>query len=266
MMAGTASPLHVEVLGQGAPVVMLHGWGMHSGLLRPLAEHLAATRSVALVDLPGHGESRGFVQFADLASHVDYLVTQLAPLLEQGVTLIGWSLGGLLAQAMALQYPQYIRRLILLCSTPCFVQRPDWTCALEAQVLQRFAAGLEHDAQATLTRFLALQFMAAQNPKENLRQGRALLFNRPQPQVGALQQGLYLLEHTDLRARVASITCPSLVINAEHDTLVPPAAGQFLAEAIPAGRGVLIKDAGHAPFLSHSERVNYFLGRFMHAN
>lgn len=264
MMAHAYPPLYAEVIGNGRPVVMLHGWGMHSGLFKPLAHHLASSHSVALVDLPGHGESAAYEHFADLSRHANYLVTQLSSLFAQGVTLVGWSLGGLLAQAIALAYPQYVRQLILVCSTPCFVQRTDWSCAVEVQVLQRFATDLQHDIQATLTRFLALQFMTGQNPKENLRRARDLLLTRPQPRPDVLQQGLHLLESSDLRAQVRAITCPTLIVNAEHDTLVPAAAAQFLAETIPGGRCVIVKGAGHAPFLSHANIVNSFLDRFIH--
>jgi pimeloyl-[acyl-carrier protein] methyl ester esterase len=264
MIEPSPATLHVELYGNGRPIVLLHGWGMHGGVFKPLGEHLAQANTVAAVDLPGHGESARYDQFADLSQHCGYLVEQLSGLLREEVTLIGWSLGGLLAQYIALQYPQYVKKLVLLCSTPCFRWSEDWSCAMEAGVLAGFAADLMRDYQTTLSRFLGLQFMGAQNQKENLRRARELVFARPQPQRDMLQQGLHLLETTDLRPQSKAIRCPTLIINAERDSLVPSAAGQYLAEKLPDARCVIIKGAGHAPFLSHRDVVTHFLNRFIH--
>ncbi len=263
MKTAVASGLHVEHYGQGQPVVMLHGWGMHAGVFQPLGKQLAQEHHIAAVDLPGHGDSSGFDQFADIAQHADYLMARLSGLFREGVTLLGWSLGSLLAQYIASQYPEYIKKLILFCSTPCFRQRQDWPCAIEDKVLTGFAADLMQDYQGTLTRFLALQFMGAQNPKENLRQARELVFAKPPPQREMLQLGLQLLETCDLRDQLDAIHCPVLIINGERDALVPTSAARFLVEHLNNSRGVIIKGAGHAPFLSHRENVRYFVERFL---
>jgi len=264
MMVVESAPVHVELYGSGRPIVLLHGWGMHGGVFKSLAEHLAAKHSVVAVDLPGHGESVAYDRFADVTRHAEYLVQQLSSLLQEGVTLVGWSLGGLLAQAIATHYPHYIKKLILFCGTPCFRQQANWTCAVEDRVLSGFASDLVRDYQGTLSRFLALQFMGAQNPKENLRRARELVFARPQPRRDMLQQGLQLLETCDLRAQLNAIQCPTLVINGERDTLVPTAAAQYLADHLTHARCVIIKGAGHAPFLSHRDTVTSFLDRFIH--
>ncbi len=52
------SALHVEVIGRGPPLVLLHGWAMHGGVFAPLVERMQATRTLHIVDLPGHGDSR----------------------------------------------------------------------------------------------------------------------------------------------------------------------------------------------------------------
>jgi pimeloyl-[acyl-carrier protein] methyl ester esterase len=256
--------LHVDYSGKGRPLVLLHGWGMHGGVFKTLAAQLARHHYVAAVDLPGHGESDSYAQFADLSQHGSYLVGQLHQLFADKVTLIGWSLGGLLAQSIAMQYPQYVENLVLICSTPCFMQRDDWSCAMDAQALHGFAAELCRDYPATLSRFLSLQFLGAQHQKETLRRARELVFTRPPPRTDMLQQGLRLLESADLRADLAAIECPTLIINGERDTLVPPAAGQYLAQTLGRGRLVILKGAGHAPFLSQPDTFMYFLDRFLH--
>lgn len=256
--------LHVESVGSGAPLILLHGWGMHAGLFAPLAAQLAQTHRAIAIDLPGHGESAGFEQFADLDRVVDYLVQQLLPVFESGATLLGWSLGGLLAQAIAMAYPEYISKLVLVCSTPRFILADDWSCAIRPAVLENFAADLQRDDASTLSRFLALQFLGSSNQKARLREARSLLLARPRAQRSALTGGLSLLQHADLRSRLGRIHCSTLIINAEHDTLVPAAAGRYLAEQVSDGRCVIVRGAGHAPFLSHPGVVMQFLDRFLH--
>lgn len=256
--------LHVDIYGEGPPIIFLHGWGMHGGVFKPLTDHLAQSFTVAAVDLPGHGESDNFDQFADLQQHGRYLVDQLSALLQEGATLVGWSMGGLLAQQITMLYPQFVNKLILLCATPCFRKRADWSCGIDNSALERFAADLLSDYQTTLSRFLGLQFMGAQEQKESLRRARELVFARPQPRRNMLEQGLELLATVDLRTQLKSIRCPTLLINAERDSLVPAAAAQYVAEQLPDGRCVIIKGAGHAPFLSHAATVNHFLDRFIH--
>lgn len=255
--------LHIEKTGSGSPVILLHGWGMHAGVFSPLSQNLAQNGQAMAVDLPGHGESAPFEHFAELDVLADYMAKQLLPVLESGAVLLGWSMGGLLAQAIAMAYPQYIRKLVLMCSTPCFIQTNDWSCAIKPGVLDSFAAELQRDDAGTLSRFLSLQFFGSSDQKVRLREARSLLLARPRAQSGALAQGLDLLKRSDLRSRLGGIHCPTLVINAEHDTLVPAAAGQYLAEQVVNGRCVIIHGAGHAPFLSHTAIVMNFLDRFL---
>ncbi|MEO8742605.1 MAG: alpha/beta fold hydrolase, partial [Lysobacteraceae bacterium] len=50
--------MRIEVRGNGPPLVLIHGWAMHSGLFGALLDRLAERRTLHLVDLPGHGRSR----------------------------------------------------------------------------------------------------------------------------------------------------------------------------------------------------------------
>ena len=144
--------LHVEVTGSGAPLVMLHGWGMHGGVWTDTARELAADFQVHNVDLPGHGASPALDAFT-----LDTVVGQLATTFERPVILCGWSLGGIIAQHWAAHEPEKVRRLILVSSTPCFAARADWAFGMPQETLAQFAAELEKNHATTLRRFLALQ-------------------------------------------------------------------------------------------------------------
>lgn len=262
-MCAMSNALHIECAGQGTPLVMLHGWGMHAGVFRPLLETLADRYQVLAIDLPGHGLSESFAGFADLPAHADYLLQNIRRITSARVVLFGWSLGGLLAQFIAAKFPKDVSLLVLIAATPCFTRRADWAVGMAQATLARFTGELLADYRATLSRFLALQFFGADEQRDSLRRARELVFARPAPQTDTLQQGLELLEQTDLREILGSIACPTLLLNGERDTLVPSTAARFMVEQLPRGRSVILKGAGHAPFLSHPHTFNQHLQRFL---
>jgi pimeloyl-[acyl-carrier protein] methyl ester esterase len=264
--------MHVEALGQGRDIVLVHGWGLHGGVWRGLAGRLAASFRVLLPDLPGHGRSpaaNGDFTLADVVAELQGHMTAPA-------VWVGWSLGALVALTAARRFPQRVSRLVLIGATPKFVQAPDWPCAMPLQTLAQFARDLEDDYHATLVRFLSLQMGSGDVPgctsaanagsaSAAVRQLRALLMEHGEPEPAALRSGLQWLADTDLRADLPAITAPALVLHGQHDRLVPPAAAEFLARQLPAARLALIRSAGHAPFLSHPDATWSALTEFLRA-
>jgi len=250
--------LHVEVTGHGEPLVMLHGWGMHGGIWGDTATRLAQDFEVHRVDLPGHGASGPLEAFT-----LDAVVEQLAAHCDQPVTLLGWSLGGIIAQHWAARAPQQISRLVLVASTPCFAERADWQFGMPRATLEQFAAELEKNHAATLRRFLALQVRGSEGERELLGILREQLFSRGEPHLHALRGGLDILRDADLRDVSRDIGQATLVIAGARDKLTPPQASSYLAQTMPNTRMVEIEGAAHAPFLSHPEifleRVKSFL-------
>ena len=91
--------LHVETVGVGPPLVLLHGWALHSGLWQPIVPHLAQHFRLHLVDLPGHGHSATIEPYtadAIVATLEQFFAGEKKPL-----NLLGWSLGGLVAMRWA---------------------------------------------------------------------------------------------------------------------------------------------------------------------
>ncbi|MFP5382369.1 MAG: alpha/beta fold hydrolase, partial [Gammaproteobacteria bacterium] len=80
--------------------------------------------------------------------------------------------------------------------------------------------------------------------------------------TAALAAGLDLLRGTDLRADLPRVTQPVLVMHGTLDTLTPPGAGAWMAEALPQARHVEIARAAHAPHLSHLDAVAAAVGDF----
>lgn len=256
---------------------------MHGGMWGSVVEQLAEDHRVHVVDLPGHGFSgkgEGFapavlkgeggavLPFSLLSSlfSLDAIVEQLAAqFFDTGpMTVCGWSLGGQIALRWAQLEPHKIERLILVSSTPCFVRKADWPCAMAAETLAEFAAALTANHAQTLRRFLALQMRGSDRERELLTGLRAALFSRGEPDLAALQGGLAILRDTDQRAALQDIAKPALVIAGGRDTLTPLAASEHMADAMPNACLASIPGAAHAPFLSHPEQFIEHLKRFLH--
>ncbi|MDO8414253.1 MAG: pimeloyl-ACP methyl ester esterase BioH [Gallionellaceae bacterium] len=240
--------LHVESLGSGPALVMLHGWGMHGGIWGKAVIQLAQHFRVHSVDLPGHGKSSGLMPY-----NLDSIVQHLQEHFTEPVALCGWSLGGQVALHWAHLAPQQISKMVLVATTPSFVQRPDWPCAMAAVTLQEFSAALLAHPERTLLRFIALQVRGSEYERQLLQDLRSGLYSRGIPDKAALQSGLEILRDTDLRAQLPHITPATLLIAGEHDLLTPPDAASYLVQAIPQAQLLKIKGAAHVPFLSHSD-------------
>ncbi|MDP2784500.1 MAG: pimeloyl-ACP methyl ester esterase BioH [Sulfurimicrobium sp.] len=238
--------LHVEIAGSGPGLVLLHGWGMHSGIWGGVRDELARDFCVHAVDLPGYGASPPCQPY-DLRQ----LAREVALVLPPRAGVIGWSLGGLVAQRLALTQPRQVERLMLVGTSPCFVQRPDWSCGIEAEILQTFANDLERDYAATLLRFLSLQVRNGENVRTVLKYLRVALFARGVPSAEVLRAGLHILLENDLRPEVGSLAPPLSIVHGERDMLAPAEAARWLQSQIPGARLTLIPGCAHAPFLSH---------------
>jgi pimeloyl-[acyl-carrier protein] methyl ester esterase len=243
--------LHVESAGAGSPLVLLHGWAMHAGVWGPLPAHLAARRRVHCVDLPGHGYSAPIVPLT-LDAVVAALEASFADEPEP-LAVLGWSLGGMVALRWARLHPARIGRLVLVCTTPRFVAGAQWTHGIAEETLRRFGDELRVAWEETVQRFLALQVAGSERGRAVLATLRHHVFARGVPSKDALAAGLSLLMAADLRAEVAAVRQPALVIAGAGDALTPPDAGRWLAATLPNARFAAIDGAGHAPFLSHPD-------------
>lgn len=237
--------LHVENAGSGPSLVLLHGWGLHSGVWAGVLPALTQHFRVSCVDLPGHGHSRGW----DAGIGLDEVAAAVGAVAPADAAWLGWSLGGHVAMAAAAA-GLASGRLVLVAATPRFVAAPGWPCAMAPATLAGFAAALAQNCGKTVRDFLTLQLRGDSRAAQLLRELREVMRTRPEPEPAALQAGLGILTDTDLRGRLAKLKQPTLVIAGERDRLIPAEAARRLAAGLPAGKLQLAPAAAHAPFLT----------------
>ncbi|CAG9295522.1 pimeloyl-ACP methyl ester esterase BioH [Celerinatantimonas diazotrophica] len=244
--------IHIDSEGQGPNLILLHGWGMNSGIWEKLVPSLTPYFQLHRVDLPGYGFSQPCTPMA-----WDAMMEQLAARLPCG-HLLGWSLGGLMAQQIAQRYPHQVLSLITVASSAHFVQSPSWP-GMKEEVLKLFAKGLESDYRKTLERFLAIQTLGAPDARADIAQIKKSLNQRPLPSLQILHQGLLWLESVDLRRVIPEIACPWLQVYGALDAIVPKDS-MHAHQVISSAQQVMIDKASHAPFISHSQQ---FIGEIL---
>jgi pimeloyl-[acyl-carrier protein] methyl ester esterase len=240
--------LHVERAGSGPDLVLLHGWGLHSGAWSESMRRLSASFRVHALDLPGHGLSA-----TTHATSFDAAVDAVAEAMPHEAIVCGWSLGGLFAQRLASDYPERVRALALVGATPCFVAREGWPAAMKASTFGEFEADLATDMEATLARFVRLAALNGTEARAAIRLLSHQLAERGTPSAGGLACALGWLRDTDLRDDARRLAQPAVVIHGRHDALAPIDAGRWLAGALPAARMVELDDCAHLPFLTHRD-------------
>lgn len=247
-MSHLFSQYHQQGEADKPVLVLIHGWGAHSGVWQSVLPTLLETFNVCCIDLPGHGNSEA-IKNNDIAAWAD-AVLEVAP---KKAIWLGWSLGGLVAQQAAITAPQRIEKLIVVASTPKFVTAADWTDAVDEKTFAEFHADVVANPHASLLRFIALQTRGSKTAAEDSRLLRKTLL-QPAPDARAMDHGMQLLLKTDLRKTIKNICCPVLVLAGQRDRLVPESAINKMTALFTNGDSAIIKQAGHAPFLSHPQQ------------
>lgn len=250
--------LYAHTSGNGSDLVLIHGWSLHGGIWNRFVPLLEPHFRITCVDLPGHGRSDWQGE-----GTLDAMTAAVLSVTPAAAAWLGWSLGGLVAMRAALMAPEKVTALVTIASTPCFVRTPDWQSAMLPVLLDTFAEELAQDYVRTLNRFLALQVRGSDNSGEVLKTLRALLLVHGEPDAGGLRAGLEVLRTTDLRDSLGKISCPTLLLMGERDTLVPVNAGQAACELFPAAQLQVIAGAGHAPFIAQPEVVAEHVRSFL---
>ena len=240
--------------GNKLSCVFVHGWGMNREIWQPVIEVLPDWINPVCVDLPGHG-ARADTSFATLED----LVESLDNVIEEPAIWVGWSLGGLAVLKLALLKPEKVKAILLVASSPRFVEKQDWPCGMNESVFNGFADEFEKDFAGTIKRFLTLQVKGSESGRQILKTLRKKVLQQPPANRQALDAGLNLLKSVDLRAYLHSLAMPVTWILGQQDGLIKQTANGELKKLIPDANIHVIEKAAHAPFLSHRDLFNQHL-------
>lgn len=250
---------YIESHGQGDDLVLLHGWGLHSGIWQLLLEDLSQHFRVHLIDLPGFGRSP--IPSADY--DLELLTEQVLKVAPEKAFYLGWSLGGVVATNIALQFPERVRKLITVASSPRFVETDNWPSAMKAKVMDSFCRFLEEDYQGTIIRFLAIQAMGSETQKDDIKFLKDTVFIHGTPATKALRGGLAMLNDIDLRDQLQNLTMPRLRLYGRLDSLVPNKTAEEVKQLDQNSDYKIYPKASHAPFLTNRQEFTQDVIEFL---
>jgi pimeloyl-ACP methyl ester carboxylesterase len=262
----SVNKLHLRYIqaGEGAPVVLLHGFAYSADNWRGTMDVLAQQgyRAIAL-DLPGFGESDkpGDIVYSlhFSAEMVHGFLNALG--LPAGVPIIAHSYGSKIALALALLYPAYVSKLVLVDSDgfidqPLFVRKV-FSLPIIGNGLMSFVA-----SPNVLPKFLQEAYAHPERhiTDEELTALRDVLTQPDRRRVLQLISNYYKendLRGSGLRSRLGELRCPTLIVWGDKDRIVHPSCAEIARREIPGAKLVMFPDCGHFP---HIEYAHAFQG------
>ncbi len=252
----TAPLLHYSVEGHGPSVMLIHGVGANlsswDGIVPALAEHFTVVR----LDLRGHGRSghiRGRCTLDDFVRDVVDVLTAC------GITrahVVGFSLGGLIAQGLALAHPPMVDRLVLLSAVAG--RTPDEKARMRERVAVLRDQGIEAISGASQERWFTPAFVA-RHPD---------LVRKRMEELHSNHQPSYLAAYTafatsDLGDRLHAITHLTLIATGEHDAGSNPRMAQFMHEQVRGSRLHILPQLRHSVLVEAPEQVAALVLEFL---
>jgi 3-oxoadipate enol-lactonase len=222
--------------GTGRPLVLLHPIGVDRSWWDEYAEDWAASYTVVALDMRGHGDSSTVTSPVTLADHATDVAAVLRKEGLADATLIGVSMGGMVAQRVAIQFPELVGAMILCATAGGF---PD-------EVRPRILARGDINRQGSMSEVTdetITRWFAADTPRPDLvAKCRARLAADDWYSWSANWQAISQLDNL---AELPAVPQPALVVAGDADASIPPAVSQKIADALPNGRFVSIPGAAH---------------------
>ncbi len=246
--------------GRGPAVILVQGAGVIGEGWRPQIDALRDGFTAVWIDNRGIGQSvftTGSLTIEDMAEDV------LAVADAEGVQqfhVIGHSMGGLIAQQVALRARERVLSLALLCTFSRGRQATAMSWPMLVIAL-RSRIGTRRMRRRAFVEMVMPQGFLATADRDALCEGLAGMFGRDladQPPV--VMRQLRAMSRFDVSSRLHELAAiPTLVLSAEHDLVARPAYGRALAAAIPDSTYVEVPAAGHAVTIQCADRVNALL-------
>jgi pimeloyl-ACP methyl ester carboxylesterase len=256
---------NVVELGEGPPLLLVHGLsGCWQNWLENIP-HFAAGRRVVAVDLPGFGASEMPREDISIAAYARFLDRLCDALGIDAAAVVGNSMGGFVAAELAIGFPQRVERLMLVSAAGITAERlPADSIMTGARVVAATAdwAATRHEAfsRRPALRRLALSLVVRHPHKLSAPLAFELMQGSGKP--GFLPAMAAIMAHP-IRERLPQIACPTSIVWGAKDRVIPVRDADVFERLIPNVRKVVLADTGHVAMLERPARFNALLDEFL---
>ncbi len=236
--------LYYEVHGEGDPLLLIMGYGSNSGHWFVILPRLAAHFQAIIFDNRGTGRSGK----PEIPYTAEMMVGDPVGLLDalgiESVHVFGTSMGGMIAQQIALRHPSRVKKLILGCTSCGGAHAVGSTPEARAFLFDSERAKLSDEERARSTvPWLWNQDFIGSHPEAVERYVKTTT-QHPTPMHGYLNQAHFILTH-DTYDRLPDLKMPTLVLTGCKDRLIPHENSRILSSRIPGAELVMFENAGH---------------------
>lgn len=260
-------------------LVMLHGFGCDSRIFASIGTKLSKDYDVLMVDLPGHGQTKGkFESFSFAAYSILHALDQY---LGEPYSLLGWSMGGQVALEMLKhsknrneteeetcdcgrphhhEHKQgHIASLILVSATPKFVASDDFKIGMNAAVFKKFLKNIESGHEKALADFFRLMF--TKEEEDGSKYVDELMKYIPSQET--LKECMDSFKRFDERHVLPAINIPTLIMAGDSDKIIDPKASFYMSQEIKNSSLKIYKSAGHAPHITREKEMIDEISKFL---
>ncbi len=252
---------HYEICGQGECLLFLHGWASNSRVFSQQKEFFSKDHQVLTVDLPGHGETSWQpISFAEIAQDIHFILKALNIC---SVSIIGSSMGGLAGLKFSFDFPNKVRRLVLVGSLPKFCRTPEIPLGLYPGQFLKLQDQVQRQYPNILEIFFRSLFTIEERETEKFRWLQQFRKNEKIPDQKALLDFLDQLEREDLLPLARDVAVPIQFISGREDYICPIDSVEFLKAIMPKTEFCFIEKSGHFPFIIRSAEFNMLVKEFL---
>ncbi len=255
--------LYTKIMGKGEAIVILHGGpGMDHTYFLPQMAELAKTHKLILFDQRVSGRSSLDVDSSAITMRrfIDDIEEIRKTFKLEKMNLMGHSWGGLLAMFYGINYPQNLKSLIILNSTPA-------SSELTAKAMPRLTRedslqrvevlnsnAFKNRESVAFEKLFRIHFRSAFYDR-SLADSLTLTFQPGFAETSVKLQNLYKdIASYDIHDDLSKINCPTLVVHGDHDD-IPLESSQKIHESISKSKFVLLKNCGHFPFIETPDEL-----------
>lgn len=264
---------HVTITGNyksSETLLFCHGFGTDQTVWDLITPAFSERYRIVLLDNMGSGNSdpASFIQhrYLKLSGYVEDLKAIITELDLQNMTIIGHSVGAMIAALTSIELPERLKRLVMIGASPCYRDRDDYLGGFEKEDIDQIYDAIMMNFDQWVTGFTQAAFDYHHESNIAKRFSSTLMAYDKKYVLTVLCS----IFQNDYRQELAKISVPTLLIHSEHDFFVPSSVAYFMQKTIPSNQLAFIKAHGHFPHLTNAHDIvvalEYFFRNTQYAN
>ncbi|SDY79862.1 alpha/beta fold hydrolase [Thermoactinomyces sp. DSM 45892] len=231
----------------------ISGWSVPEGIWEPFHGEWPDYHHVTL----------SFCHCEQVEHVMEQAIQTLGKMEEDEVTVVGWSLGAMVALELALRFPKRISRLFLIGGVADFMKQGHDDIGWDERVLRRMKKQLRSNRQEVIRSFDQKMFSLLEQ-EDGWQERWQGVFRKHLPSLSSLQAGLDFLQEFSLRDRGKEISTPVFLLTGSEDGICPAEATLHLAKQLPRVECTIWSESGHACFWTQKGRFQQWIKECLH--